>query len=675
MPTTLQNAGDYALFVSSNPLVDVESIVGLTDSVTGTGNLKKEFAWSFDNKTFSEYFNNADSNNYLAIKVPTPELWMKFRYTLESGGPVTIDNVGLEANHYTTPVKSRPNPIYNPYRVGNIKGTMFLNGDGYNPYAVDELKQMAQGLSNAVNRQWGIETNYYRATVNSFGTDVILREYTLQNVQPPQCLKIVIPNNQFPDANYNFTPFGVDYSDIPFEVHIDKKYFEDIFGKGAIPQKRDIIYIPIMDKIFEVMDSFLHRNIMQIQLFYKVKLYKWSPKPTNVIVPSSVADVDNPLLKLEQIAKNTQTELGAEQTREEKKITNKQQLQKKTPRKDILRANLNPKLLIVEKDLVNYYNILTRFRYDLSSILPDPGKAFDIAVEYDQNCSWPQDSNRTFAVWFKDNSPTVQLKTYEKNFVSILKNSTDGTIELTLNQPIKDVVIGDEITIYSEKNWFILPLNVLEITKAGSQWTYSCQSVSDYILFYNNMTSSWEGVIEDNYPSWETLFSQYRPRFKKSYKSYFISGDSSFEISSHGLRYFRVKLNDLDAWFDIMEQTETPCDPLIFHAICVSISSDFNQVELNVWKQDSDAKSVDLELIYSSVKNITGTDITVISENNYVLRASPLYLTNIRLMDTIVEKEDQSLFLNQTIVLDADLGLILDNAIPQTLAPYIGRII
>lgn len=675
MAITLQNEGDYALFVASSPLSDVATVVGVNDATSGSGTLKKEFAWSFDNKTFSQYFDSSDVDNLLAVNVPATELWFKFRYTLESSGPVTIDSVTMDVTHQNVPKKSTPNPVYNPYRIGNVKGTMFLNSDGYNPYAVDELKQMAQGLSNMVNRQWGIEANYYRAKVDDFGTDVILREYTLQNVEPAKCCKVVVPNNQFPDANYSFSPFGIDYSDIPFEVHIDKKYFQSIFGEGAHPQKRDIIYIPIMDKIFEVMDSFLHRNIMQIQLFYKVKLYKWSPKPTNVIVPSSVADADNPLLKLEAIAKNTQTEFGDEQKREEKKYTNKQQLKKKTPRVDVLRTSINHRLLIQEKDLVNYYNTLTHFRYDLSSILPSSGSPYDIAVTYEQNCSWPVGSNRTFAAWFKENSPLVQVKTYEKNFVSLVKNSSTGKIELTLNQPIKDVSSGDEITIYSEKNWFLLPCNVDSVTKVSSQWTYVCTPASSYILRYDSSTSTWAGRIEEAYPGWAGSFSTIRPRFKKSYKCNFITGDSDFEISAHGMRYFRVKLNDLDEWFDVMEQHDTPLDPTSFHAIVASISSEFNQLELNLYVQDLSATTTELTEVYSSVKNIDGINITLSSDEDFVLRAAPIVMTNIRLMDTIVPKEQQSFFLNQTIVLDADLGLILDNAIPQSLTPYIGRII
>jgi hypothetical protein len=671
MATTLQNEGDYAIFVSDSPLKDVETITGISDIVTSSASVKKEFAWSFDNKTYSEYFDSSVPENINAVNLPASEIWFKFRYTLESSGPAVIDSVSMSVTHTITPEVSRPNPVYNPYRIGNIKGTMFLNADGYNPYAVDELKQMAQGLSRMINRQWGIETNYYRATVDSFGTDVIMREYTLQNVQPAKCIKVVVPNNQFPDANFSFSPFGIDYSDLPFEVHIDKMYFEQIFGEGTRPQKRDIIFIPMMDKIFEIMDSFLHRNIMQLQLFYKVKLYKWSPKPTNVIVPTGTPTEENGLAQLAEITRNTETQFGSEQDREEKKVTNKQQLKKKTIRVDVLRTTINPNLIIEEKNLLNNFNVLTNFRYDLSSILPEPGYAYDVAVEYEQNCSWPAASNRTFAAWFKPQVPELQVKSYDSNFTSITKNTPSGTISLTLNQPIKNVKEGDEISIRSSRNGFSLPLLVNTIVKAGASWTYTCESVSDSILHYDTSTSSWTGWIEDLYPSWETTFSTTRPKFTKSYVCNYITGDTSFEISSRDFRYFRINVNEVDEWFDL----GYALDPEWFHAICATVSSEFNQVTLTIYSQELSQNTLDIRQVFTELRNIDGKSLEIDTDSNYVLRAAPIKLSNIRLMDTIVGIDQQQLFLNQTIVQDADLGIIIDNAVPQSRAPYIGKTI
>ena len=676
MPTVLQNPGDYAIFVSNTPYDLVQSVAGFTDSVVlGSGSvLTKEFSWSFDNRSFSAYEDLTNPDNYLLITVPTPEVWTKFRYTLDTGSPVTINSIALDTTNYTVPSPpARPNPVFNAYRIGNVKGTMFLNSFNYNPYAVGEVIQMVQGLSTIINQQFGIESNYYRATVNDFGTDVILREYALQNVQPAECVKIVVPENELPDANYNFSPFGVDFSGIPFEVHIDKKYFESIFGEGAKPQKRDIVYFPLMDKIYEVMDSYLSRNFMQTQLFYKVALFKWSPRKTNVIVPSTVLDADNPLLNLDNIAKNTKNLFQEEQDLQEKKYTDKQQFTEKTVRYDLLRSSINPHLVIIEQNLENYFNILTNFRYDMSSILPEPGQGYDIGIEYDLKFDWPANSNRTFAAWFKDNSPAVSVKTYEDNFVAINRFPENGYVSILLNQQIKDVSAGDTITMYSIINSFSFPLNVIEVVQVGSNWEYICDPPSDYFLYYDSDLNVWRGYIEHNYGQWFTVPANWQIRFKKTYKNYFITGDNLFEISSYNLRYFLVKFGDIETWYDVESAgSADPLDPSTFYAIVYSRSKEFNQTLLNIWKMSDPNETVDLDLAYSSLQESPEyTNLT--STAKYVLRAGPSVITNIRLMDTIIPEEQQSMFLNQTVVLDTDSGMIIDNAIPQIRSPYIGK--
>jgi len=676
MSTTLQNPGDYAIFVSNTPYDLVQSVDGFTDSVVADPSsvLTKEFSWSFDNKSFSAYEDLTNSDNYSIVNLPTEKLWAKFRYTLDSGPAATINSISLDTTSYQIPPSpARPNPVFNAYRIGNVNGTMFLNTFNYNPYAVGELVQMVQGLSTIVNKQFGIESNYYRATVDEFGTDVILREYALQNVQPAKCVKIVVPGNEFPDANYSFSPFGVDFSGIPFEVHIDKRYFESIFGEGAKPQKRDIIYFPLMDKIYEIMDSYLSRNIMQAQLFYKVSLFKWSPRKTNVIVPASVPDNENPLINLENIAKNTKELFGVEQEKEEKKYTNKQQLVEKSIRTDLLRSSINPNLIIIEQDLNNYFNTLTNFRYDMSSILPDPGEGYDIGVEYDLKFDWPENSNRTFTAWFKDNTPPVSIKTYENNFISINRSISTGYVSIILNQDIKDVAVNDTILMYSSKNSFSFPLNVVEINRSGVNWEYVCEAPSEYFLYYDSDLSVWKGYIEQNYAQWFTMPPSWQIKFKKAYKNYFITADTLFEISSYDFRYFLVRFGNVQTWYDVESLgINDPLDSSTFYALSYWRSKEFNQTQFNIWRMSDPNDTVDLTLVYSDTQE-SPVYTSLSSDAKYVLRAGPSVITNVRLMDTIVPEDQQSMFLNQTIVLDADSGMIIDNAIPDIRSPYIGK--
>ena len=128
-----------------------------------------------------------------------------------------------------------------------------------------------------VNNVFGLEANYYSVQPQARGKDVILREYTIFNVVDEKCVKLLVPQNQFPDNKINFDPFGLQFEE-PFEVQVDKRYFEGIFGKGSQPRKRDIIYFPITNRIYEINSMYLFRDFMNAPVYFKIELKKYTPR-------------------------------------------------------------------------------------------------------------------------------------------------------------------------------------------------------------------------------------------------------------------------------------------------------------------------------------------------------------------------------------------------------------
>jgi hypothetical protein len=60
--------------------------------------------------------------------------------------------------------------------------------------------------------------------------------------------------------------------------------------------------------------------------------------------------------------------------------------------------------------------------------------------------------------------------------------------------------------------------------------------------------------------------------------------------------------------------------------------------------------------------------------DKYNLLASNLAITNLRLFDkTETDQAKQSIILNETIVQDAQFGIIIDNAIQRLRLPWIGK--
>jgi hypothetical protein len=63
-----------------------------------------------------------------------------------------------------------------------------------------------------------------------------------------------------------------------------------------------------------------------------------------------------------------------------------------------------------------------------------------------------------------------------------------------------------------------------------------------------------------------------------------------------------------------------------------------------------------------------GTD-----NNAYKVLGGPLYLSNLRIFQNMIEKEKQSAILNQNVVGDSQLAIIIDNAKPVLKLPKIAK--
>ena len=90
MPT-LTNVGDFALFKSADPYLYVEQIRDYSVDLTGV-QAALEFRWSTDDATYSAWIELTMDNLRDVVLDPANKLYIEFRATLVSAGPVTVDN-------------------------------------------------------------------------------------------------------------------------------------------------------------------------------------------------------------------------------------------------------------------------------------------------------------------------------------------------------------------------------------------------------------------------------------------------------------------------------------------------------------------------------------------------------------------------------------------------------
>lgn len=358
---TLFTAGEYVVLANEKPYRDVLSITGITETVADSGVgtiMKKEFRYSTDSQTFSEF---AELTNAALTALGSFDIvFFQFRYILLSGGPVTVSKVEIvytkkpdaALDTYEAPAQQDESRVY---AFPIIYKSNFL----WEPYRMNRAIRLYKDLNLMVNSLFGHDTLYYRVLPQGRSKDVFLMEYSLFEHEESKCVKVVVPNNEFPDNKLNMGPFGVDF-ELPFEVQIDKDYFQKIFGEGSGPQKRDVLFFPRTNRVYEVSSSYLFRDFMNEPLYFKVTLIKWLPK-SNVEQSETVTNLQDYTVSAGGL-------FGEIKKDEETKITDPQQFTVATTKEDPVRKHLSEEMQIREEALMNYHTLVSEFHYDMGSL-------------------------------------------------------------------------------------------------------------------------------------------------------------------------------------------------------------------------------------------------------------------------------------------------------------------
>jgi hypothetical protein len=370
--STLYSSGEYVILANSCPYTNVEKPTGVEETLKDSGIgtiLKKEFRYSVDGDTFSE-FQELNTANLISLG-PFCKVWFQFRYILLSGGPVTITKVVLNYEEiktdpyygYVAPAIQDESKIY-------AFPVTYKSNFLWEPYKMNRAIRLYKDLNLMVNNLFGHDVTYYRVLPQGRSKDVFLMEYSLYEHEDGTCMKVVVPNNEFPDNKLNMGPFGVDF-ELPFEVQVDRDYFQKIFGDGSGPQKRDVLYFPRTNRIYEVSSSYLFRDFMNEPLYFKVTLIKWLPK-TNV-------DQSESLDTLESYTASAGKLFGEEISQEEIKVTDPQQFNVAYSVDDPVRQNVYGEQEITAEDLQNYYTTVSEHYYKMESALKE--KKIYVAVD------------------------------------------------------------------------------------------------------------------------------------------------------------------------------------------------------------------------------------------------------------------------------------------------------
>ena len=618
--------GDSLMVTFNGAFMSVSSFTSYaeTSSPASTDNdyFITNLRWSSDNMTWSPWIlleRNPDGTKtlppmdfekgsdiyvqlkYIRVSQPEPEIPSALSIT-----QIEMDiETSVKESEYTPPSpKSCPTKDYYKGIRIECEGNLFRVYDLMGP-AISLNRELALSVSEML----GHEVCYFKVKSDKRSKDFVLKEYSLFNVSDVKNIRVVVPNNEFPDNKIMFTPFDMDFES--FEVHIVKEDFERAFGYCVRPEERDYLYFPLENRMYQIESPYLYKDFMRDGVYYKVNLVKYQESLNISTVPGGTAET----LETE-LTQNFDQLFKKENEEEFNQITKPLQYKTiSTGNYDFVRSGINELLNIKKHDINNYFNIVAKYAYDLKTVEYDT-----VAVKYKTLVNIPNTEDRVYTMWFRTNREIYQNTDFIKYvnidengmlFDTLLNGVSHGELDPVTGATATDK--GIQINLqYNDTNG-----NKAYVTKGidvkinGSDYTFD--------------TNSLEPWPNQTFPNLATEAVQIEGKYRNL-----------------GRKWFAMVLN---------------------------ISNQHQSINCNIWEMQFDAskpvyvqQTSQLKLVFSQTLPFTKQAIQ--PNVYYELVGAPVETTNIRLLNKLINEENQPLMLNRYTVRDNQYAIMIDNALP-----------
>lgn len=400
-------SGNFRIYTNDEPISNVVSITDILEDVNFGDNdpnlVKRFFRYSKDGDTWSMWYDwepfSSPELGIIGLLAFNPDdsLYFSFKYLYDDGShdvlltPIEINEINLKLNLKVTKVPLNLNSIKPKVSCTpeHCPDMLFDRHSSFDPYDIGNLGDFYKEMSYSINEFGGLPVLYFQTTPNASGTDFIFREYTLYDVLDRKCVKVVVNKNEFPTADFRFVGNGQEYSG-PFEVSIDKLYFETYFGRGKEPRKKDFLYFPLLNRMYEIQDVSMFRGFMMIPIYWKIILTKFQPNINYNLGEQNSKFLDNILL-------NSDNQFGTEAKKQELNVLMEQQNSTISEKYDEVRSYIDTSMFIGETELNYNYSRLINYYYNLTRI----STTGDIAVLYKDKAKIGVDNDVTFMFNFQ----------------------------------------------------------------------------------------------------------------------------------------------------------------------------------------------------------------------------------------------------------------------------------
>ena len=440
-----------------------------------------------------------------------------------------------------------------------------------------KLNQIMNDFVSQVN-SW--KATYLLTDADGKGIDHVLHEQQIHNVIAMKDINIIIPDNQFPVDNLNFSGFDLDLIQ-SFEIHILKSTFKNTFGVEFRPSKRDVLYICDINQLWEVEQMFNKRGFMNAEFYYRVLMKKYNTNTSRQF--ANTTDGQNAKSFVDKLTKHTTLD----------------QL----------------------------------FGIDVDNNIKQNTKNID---------------NNTVI------NPSQQYTA--TSLLTIRKNMTDTKI-------IDDLIWNASLTIAKSKYEFPIKSKDIKLVEYNTLDNIVGKADNRAISFWLNTTNydpTWKWNILNNYD--ETNFI--------GYKINIIQNALTVTLNSNT---YQLPLNgfNINTWYCFL----------------INIDQVQQKLELAIYTRQNENGAILTnnklvlfnKLLFDIIPNefthdkeiyIGGIDTLTTNTPNPNL----WYLTNLRVYNQIINKNDRNTVLNQNVISDAQLTILVDNAEKILTLPKYGNL-
>lgn len=456
---TISASGNYRIFTVEDTMLNVINISKIVDVVKVSediedksflDNLKKYVRYSKDGSVWSMWydFTNIDfedpANIISTLEFdPDDEFYISFKYEYNNNEDFDeIDTITIESIETQLTLRDVKIPLALNAKVNascspeSCPEALFDRNSKLDLYDIGNLGDVYLSMSYSTQLLAGLPVLYFQTAPEESGTDYVFREYTLYNVIQRKCVKGVVNGNKFPDASFIYNSTDMNYQG-PFEIHFDRKYFEAMFGTGKEPRKKDFLYLPIMNRMYEVQDVEMVRGLMMMPVYWKLSLIKFQPNINYLQSQEEAEFLDNMILDSEE-------QFGKESKEQIADATMSEQFSTASKKKDEVRTYLDRAVVVGEEEVNYNYTRMIYYYYNMKAT----GYENENCVIYDQPTEISAGNDATFSFDFKIQDVS------DKNIVILSSTKHDSMFEIGLN-------IGKYINNKYQKAYLYIKINGL----------------------------------------------------------------------------------------------------------------------------------------------------------------------------------------------------------------------